>query len=113
MKSLVGTAIIALIQATIQSYMVIYTSAETSVYDSIPEAVFEYNGPCDFVNGANTWKLLVADMVFLVLLDFTPFVGTCVLNIFIIRTMKRQAENWGREDPQKLVISYSILDECF
>ena len=113
MKLLVGVAIIALTQATIESYMVIYTSAETTVYDDIPDPVYEFNGPCDFVNGPNSWMLLTTDLIFLVLLDFTPFVGTCVLNVFIIRTMKIQAENWGREDPQKLVISHRIMVEYF
>ena len=110
-KSVVGATIIALIQSAVHSYLVIYSSSEATHYDEMPGAVFEFNGPCDFVTGANTWKLLAADMICLALLDVIPFVAICIMNVSIIRTLKRRAETWGREDPQKLVISHSFLLE--
>ena len=83
--------------------MVFSTSSEPTVYDKAPLALFEYKGPCDFLKVSNTWKLLITDLVFLLLLDVIPFMVACALNWAIIRAMKRRAEEWGRDDPQKLV----------
>ena len=95
---------IALIQASVISYMILYTSAAETGYDDISDALQQFNGPCVFERVANTWKLLTTDVVSLVLLDFIPFLVVCFMNGAIILTMKRRAEEWGREDPQKLVV---------
>ena len=96
------SALIASIHATVYSYMVLYTVEEPE-YDITQNALLEYNAACTIENAANTWKLLIYIVVSLVLLDCIPFVASCILNGAIIYQMTKQAEIWGREDPQKLV----------
>ena len=96
------SALIALIHATVYSYMVLHTVEEPE-FDFIQNALLEYNAACNIENAVNTWKLLTYAAVSLVLLDCIPFVASCILNGAIIYQMTKQAEIWGREDPQKLV----------
>ena len=105
---MVGAAIFALIQASVQSYMLLYTSKERTGHDLLTGAIIEFHAPCDLVNVKGMWKLLVTQLVSLTLLNIIPFLLVCFLNGAIIKTMSSRAQEWGQEDPQKLV-QYKIV----